>query len=221
MHTRVANYKMPYPQELLGQKYGLTSRDISLALDIEHKNILQKIARPEFKAMCEYNGWNLAAAAAKTNERGRPGIIFAMETNIAKALVATTSKKEGWGYLKFLLDCEKIATELTPKLIAQNEALKQENAFLKAQKGPLKLPSNRKDAIPAPVSYAEDIFGDMQVMEIRWVKKTDLSELELARAIKKHCLAVGAGAIERARKLDHTTDLKDKKLHKNIQTLLD
>lgn len=213
---QIQKYKIPYPQQILNGKSGLSSKDIAEALDIEHKHILEKINRPEFKAMCSYNNWELVAAATNSKGRGRPGKVVSMETNIAKAFVATTAKKEGWGYLKFLLDCERVATELMPKLIKQNEELKKELASLTQKK----LSGKRTNSIPAPVSYAEDIFGETQVMEIRWVKKTDLSELELARAIKRHCLAVGAGAINRAKELDEKADSTDRKIHYKVKKLL-
>lgn len=212
-------YKMPYPQGLLKDVYGLTSVDIAQALDMPLYQLNEKIRRPEFKAMCEANNWEYIATAIKSKSRGRPTKIFIMETNIAKALVATSASQKGWGYLKFLLDCEKVAMELMPKLINENELLK---IRLKAaeSKEYKRLPGPKTDAIPHPVAYAEDLFGEEQVIEVRWVKKKDLTDLELARAIKRHCLATGAGAIEKAKKLDEQADNADRKLHKRVKSLL-
>lgn len=216
--TQTTQHIKPYLQPQLGNIDGLTSHDIAKALSVQPKRIIEKIERPTFKEMCATNGWELVAAASYSGKRGRPGKVYTLGTRAAKAIVATFDSVAGYKYLDFLFECEKVATQALPKILEELNNLKLENEMLKNK--PKRLKGPRTDCIPTPVTFVENLFGEIVAIETKWIPKSQLTPQELNRATKRHCLAVGQGAIQKAKLLDEKVDIADKNKHKKAIEIL-
>ena len=114
----------PYPQEALGGEFGLTSQDIANALGARHDNVKRHMkAISALDKTFTLTGWKVSFGG------GRPGEIFIVPVSESKMVVAKYANEVGTGYLRFLIECEKVATELTPQLIAKLKPFKPEELY--------------------------------------------------------------------------------------------
>ena len=104
----------PYPQPSLGNELGLTSSDLAKSLGTEHKHVLQKIRRISEEKLRSMGFIVEASIEARLG--------FSLSTDTAKFFIAKWDNDIGLGYLKYLLQCEKVAERpnlFSPEQMAQ------------------------------------------------------------------------------------------------------
>jgi hypothetical protein len=120
------DFVQPYPQQALGGELGLTSEDVARSLGVDHKHVLEKLRRAR-KDKWEELGWTFAVYTADVENTGivqsqRRRQVFALNTTLAKVIVARWNNEIGDGYLSYLFDCEAQTERLIPRLKAALEA---------------------------------------------------------------------------------------------------
>jgi Phage regulatory protein Rha (Phage_pRha) len=123
------SFIQPYSIQQLGDELGLTSEDVAKALGTNHRNVIESIQT----ISSIIPGFAVKTALLK-NEKGRPTKLFLLTTDEAKLVTARYGNDLGLGYLKFLIECEKVATELMPKMAARIRELEEEIGFLRSRK---------------------------------------------------------------------------------------
>ena len=181
----------PYFIEALGCE-GLSSMDIARSLNLNHKVVLQRFHRKHFKKLCNDVGFILASRCAEVKTRGRPSKIYLLETNAAKAFVATHGSLEGHKYLQFLIACEQVVLEELPKLLEQIKAYKARIAQLETPMKQKTLSGSRKDMLPVPV-YAEDMFGGVFVQKWELAHRDSMTEIAQLKSKLRHAMKVITG----------------------------
>jgi hypothetical protein len=151
----------PYFIEELGCE-GLSSEDIADCLGAEHFNVAVKVRK-----FSERLQISIATARKITDGKGRNQIVYLLPVELAKMVVAKYDSAIGFAYLRFLLECERVATELTPRLVERVKELE-----LALQNKELELDTARKvrpiKKLAAPktmcvteiISKQEGIFGE-------------------------------------------------------------
>jgi hypothetical protein len=106
------------------------------------------------KQLEQENGVGFAQLRAKPlgseNGGGRSYWVKVLPVLDSKMIVALYRNAIGRSYLKFLLECERVATELTPKLIAQNQELHQKLKALEDSIKALEDSRAKVRALPKP-----------------------------------------------------------------------
>jgi hypothetical protein len=187
---------------------GLDSADIAMALGARPNHVTEKLKRIDI-SLWNSMGWNLAVSTAKSGKKGRPRIVWYLNTRAAKAFVARWENDRGNGYLNFLFACEQAAIEEVPRL-------KTRILTLEARLAPFEdpLPNNvkrlpKKSTVDVPVGYViqptlGSIFGDELVIP-RLVKiaKDKLTPQEQRKAKGYHLTKVAEGAMRAKRKIEN------------------
>lgn len=206
-----SSFKKPYFIDILGEE-GLTARDISESLNVPIFHIHQRIKRSFLAQTKDIQDWRIITTVM-TIDSGtyteRESETFILNIRSAKAFVATYDSKFGRSYLNFLFDCEKVATEITPKLIAEIQLLKEkleatEQGAIKRDKKLLR--AARKGTILAPV-YRETLYG----LERRWEMKNQdtLDQITRLKAQMEHSQVSMEGLMKKIRDLQKRIDGED------------
>lgn len=103
-------YAKPSPQPALHGEMGLSSKDLAKSLGVFHKNILAKIRR--LNESVKWVGLGFRLAAYEADE-------YSLNTDLAKAFVAKWDNENGWGYMRYLLDCEKVVESKQQPLLSE------------------------------------------------------------------------------------------------------
>ena len=179
MTNALVSFIQPHFIDILGED-GLTAGEIAQSLDIPREHVVQKLNRGwSAKASKAVKSFNITIAM-KNNINGLDVEEFHLNTRAAKAFVAQYQNDMGFKYLDFLFDCEQAATEILPKIIAENEALK--SSLARATK-PLQIKASKKGCLLVP-EFIPNIFGQLELI-FKWKKKTDISEKEQQLAREK------------------------------------
>lgn len=168
----------PYYIEELGEE-GLRVYDLAKALKTKVKHIHQKLTRGFLEGCDEVGDWRYSSVEEKLEIHEVTGLkynrvvkSFALNTNAAKAFVATYQSKIGRAYLSFLFKCEYTATEILPKVLVELEMVKLENKELKEEKFKRK---NKKHKVI--VGGQQTVFGHIEpVYESKYIN--DMSETQ-------------------------------------------
>ena len=185
MTNALVSFIKPHFIDILGED-GLTAYEIAQSLDIEVKHVHEKLKRSAWKSATSWNDCIVAYTIEQeiqevTGHTYKRGVeTYALSIRAAKAFIARWENNLGDGYLDFLFDCEQAATEILPKIIAENEALK--SSLARATK-PLQIKASKKGCLLVP-EFMPNIFGQLELI-FKWKKKTDISEKEQQLAREK------------------------------------
>lgn len=162
-------YFEPTAQEILNGELGLTSQQIADSLKIRHSNLLPSIRNYEQEIKCNLTKHSVKI---KPGSRGRNSTLYVLTATDAKMIVARYQNEIGRGYLKFLLECEKIATEITPRLVARVKELEKElQAALKVLETKQKRLSKPKTLLVTEnISKFDSLMGDGQIIKRHMTK---------------------------------------------------
>lgn len=175
-------FREPSPQPELGGELGLTSEDVAAALGAQHQHVTARIV-----AISEMiPGFH--ATARKVMTGGRPKIVYTLPVDEAKIIVAKYDNEKGMGYLRFLIQCERVATKLTPELVAKVADLEAQlvsmRARLETTARPRALPPPKTALVTELVTRHESLMGDGEVLQRHMVRvqRAGLTELDLLKA---------------------------------------
>lgn len=129
----VSGFVKPYAQESLNGELGLTSLEIAQALGARHEQVKHRMQ--SLKSSDEA----FTEVAVKVHGNGRPLELLVMLVTEAKLVVAKYDIEIGNEYLRLLVACEKVASEITPRLVAELKAARGE-----LEKDQAELESTRK-----------------------------------------------------------------------------
>lgn len=191
------NFVSPYPQPELNCELGLTSLDIARAIDVNHKNVAQKIIRYKREGLFDEMGWHLASFEDKRpNQPGRRQKHYSMNTRAAKAVVARYNNRAGLGYLNYLFDCEEIVEKKVPELLKKNAELQEQVRELTRPTVKRKNSGYMITTKTPIITY--DLFNEPRCVVHKEKKAfTELSELELERYRIQHRQRVIRGLTEK------------------------
>ena len=140
-----ANYREPYPQGALGGELGVTTFDIAKAMSMTHGNLMQRVNRfqksEDIKNCAIFKAFYLQTHIEQAKKKVG---YYSVNTNYAKYIVATTRNNAGIDYFSYLLACEKFTEEELPKLLEENQSLKD---IISRQKHVKKIKSKGKTYI--------------------------------------------------------------------------
>ena len=127
MTSLVEAYVKPYFIPEIGEE-GLTSVDIAQCLGTTHRAVKEKMRK------CDIVLWNsdrfiFTAIFVKKGGRGRPKVMYALNTRASYAFSACYQNKKGFSLMSFLVDCGIAVPEMAKeiaKIRHENEELKNE-----------------------------------------------------------------------------------------------
>lgn len=108
-------YVKPYPQEALNGEAGLTTREIAEAIGVQHQHVNEKVRRN--RDLLESQGFRIVGSVVNTTDSRE--VTMAVDVDTAKYLTATWKNSLGVGYFRYLLECEHVAENVVPKLMAE------------------------------------------------------------------------------------------------------
>lgn len=152
------SYVKPYPQEALGGRLGLTSRDIASSLGIKLKAVNQALDKRGYADTLRRAGCELVTFVTKSVGPGRHGHIWILDSNAAKIFAAQTRSDIGVGYVMWLLECEHVRENVVPRLVAEVESLRSDVRALTAPKAK-RLPGQGIVEFIKKVITERDMFG--------------------------------------------------------------
>jgi hypothetical protein len=201
----VTTFVQPHWIEALGED-GLSVAEIAISLKAKPKNIRQKIQRT-FLNHCKLSSqWHIAEFSAANEINGLEFQEYVLNTRAAKVFIATYRNEIGASYLDFLFDCEKVATELMPKLIADNKILTEklgaaENALITAsEKKQKQLGKSKKGMLSVPCYEQGQLFERIDCV-VRMKHIDDMTEMERLDAKIHHGTKVAEGLLNGISKL--------------------
>lgn len=171
----------PYP-ELNGEP-GLTSEEIAISLGAQHQHVAHRIRK-----ISERLQISVASRMEMTGDKGRPKLVYILPVFLAKMVVARYENEVGFAYLRFLLECERVATELVPKLLAQIKELEARLQIAAPAKKPKALPKQKTVLKTTEFVIHDGLFGE-QVIE-RIFKRTVQSSLTEAEILEAKMVAL-------------------------------
>lgn len=147
----------PYPQPALDGDLGLTDEDIANSLDANVKFVRQKLRRSEFINNAKSAGFRMSSSE-DLNKNGVLVRKYVFDVNASKAFVAKWESESGWGYLSFLLKCEKAVVETIPRMIRE---LGEAREIIKKLTKPKRktLPTGESVVTLTQIVVKKDIFG--------------------------------------------------------------
>ena len=166
----------PRPQPELRGELGLTSQDVADSLGVQHSHLKQAI-----RDLARVDETFVDSRRKVTGTGGRARELVILPVDFAKILVAQYKSKVGIGYVRFLLGCERVATQDVPKLRelleelkGRFEALNEDNSRLRTEnqviaKALPKASVKREKRYRVPVLYG-NMFGDG--MQVRYELRT-------------------------------------------------
>lgn len=164
MSITQSDFVEPYILPQLGNELGLTSFDISKALNAKHHHVLDSINQ----ISSVITDFNRHTVKIKTGKIGRPIDAVCLTSKQAKIVTARYGNERGLGYLSFLIDCEKIATELVPQMVAKVKELQDEIAFLRSRSKQQALPDGKG---PSKVLVRQLIGDTLPGFEPYWINR--------------------------------------------------
>ena len=201
VNNEESDFVKPYYIEELGEE-GLMASDIAKALGVSIKRVHERLNRSFTKDCEEIEDWRLVAIATAIDTgtyTKREGTTYAFNIKAAKAFVATYRNKRGRLYLNFLFDCEKIATELVPKLNEEIKKLRDENKKFIALPPPKKK-SKPKDLIDCYTFQGTLFEGEFELVPIK-KHRSEATEFDMDMHRLKHCSKIGINNLKTSEKI--------------------
>jgi len=229
MENSIAESKFikPHYIEILDEE-GLTAHEIAICLSVPVNRVHRRLERTFIEQVKDILHWKILQTSVKQEIHEVNGYrydreidTYALNTRAAKAFVATYKNFIGASYLDFLFDCEFLATEKMPKLIAEIDLLRQklelsESNHVKRDKRLLR--AVKKGMILAPIYRQGEIFTSQ--LELKWEmrQKETLDEVTRLRAELIHLQNITIGASisagEKAKQLIQAElEEKNKRIH--------
>jgi phage regulator Rha-like protein len=220
MKTELAKQIKPYFIEELGCE-GLSSLDIAEGLQAQHYHVARKIR--QFSERLQIS----IRHRKELVEIGRPQVVYLLPTNLAKMVVAKYENEIGFAYLGFLLQCETIATELTPQLVARVKELEAQLEQIELQLDtankvrPIKrIAPPKTQLLTEIITCSNGIFGE-EIIERHLTRQpiSTLNQDELERAKLYMLIRQNEGVTKAIRNLQDKIDFRaqQKLLAESIQ----
>jgi hypothetical protein len=168
---------------------GLSNFDIAKSTGRNVFHINQMIKRPTFQRLARNNNYNFITAVIKLGKVGRPERHIYMPTRAAKALIATGDWPECHKYLEFLFDCEEVATQIVPRLLAEREDLKHRILQLEASQQ-RSLPKPKQALVP---KWHPTLWGPPEIVGYELVDADKADSYDKAVAKVMQCNRVVKG----------------------------
>lgn len=165
---------------------GLWDWEIAKSLGVRVDHVTHKLGRN--RSFFEQNQISLYKEI-KRNQDGASRIVFFLPTELAKYFVCSWKNHMGWSYWLFLLECEQVATELTPKLFERIRFL--EDKLANCSDTP-KLESKKGTMGYVPVER-ETLWGGVETFGYELAPKEDADPVDLARGKLRHNTRVQFG----------------------------
>lgn len=191
---------------------GLSTRDIAESTGEELKQLNRKILRPHFQERIKVCDYNVVPAGADEN-------LIYLETRAAKALVGSLENKNGYLYLDFLLECERVLLEEVPYLIAERDTYKakvieiEQQIYRLTQK---RIPGRRAGQIAVPV-WGEDMFGNEHIVRYEMKTKEEVDEVTYLRGQLRHMQTVLVSLQNKTK--DKTEEIMTKEMDRENKVL--
>lgn len=185
---------------------GLSSQDIAKSLRVLHHHVTEKILRNEdflIKSGFHVYTWN------DNQTKGRKGKSYFVSTDTAKYLVASWSSNLGAAYFRFLLECERVATNLVPTLAAklQDAERRVEELQNTIQKPRTLLPKPKTARITQSVVRMDGIMGEpVYRRHMTRVDDKILTPIERLDAKRLNLILQAEGCLRKAKKLEDEID---------------
>ena len=207
MELQPACYATPRPLPELNGKEGLTSIEIALSLNAEHKHVRDNIRSlmerdAEFKlsVVRDNSGYD-------TGKRGPKQIVYVMPTEEAQLVVAKYDNDIGRSFLRHLLRFHSMGRELIPKMVDEIAHLRQRLAET-VQPKRRRLADGRKMVL-VPV-YTLNLWNERTLSHKEWVLEEDAAPDVVLDGKIRHLHLVSLGAQSRAQELQNRRDGKNK-----------
>lgn len=180
-----SSFVQPYFIEELGD-FGVSTLDIAKALNAKHFDVTRKYMRQkEF-----YDTLGSAPYVVNLKDvQGKSVKGWYFSVTLAKYIVASWKNERGAGYFMFLMECERVATEMVPLLIEENRLLKEEI-------GRQKLKKLKKAKTGLKQYITTDLYGNEIVKTYR-APLSELSEAEILRGQLHKLSAQSRGMAQR------------------------
>lgn len=207
----------PYYIEELGCE-GLSTRDIAHSVGEELKVLNQKFLRPNFQKRCSVCKYSTVTAVTEENQYVTERIHF-LETRAAKALVAVLESENGYLYLDFLLECERLVLEEVPHLIAERDAYKakvmeiEQQIYRLTQK---RIPGRKAGQIAVPI-YDKDMFGHEHIIRYEMKTKEEVDEISYLRGQLRHMQTVLVSLQNKTK--DKTEEILEKEMNRESKVI--
>lgn len=169
------NYVEPYAQPALNGRAGLTTIDIAKCLGAQHQHVMRSARTlaercPELRL--------IRTEMRNDSGKGRKGFGYVVPPLAAKLIVAKYDNEIGLAYLRFLLGCEKVATEYTPWL---EQRVKDLEALL-AQATMPRLGKGKRGSRILVLEVEHDVLpGFTPVEKLRYVTAEQAASMPLER----------------------------------------
>lgn len=190
----------PYPQKALNNTLGLTSKDIASVIGVTHRHLLQDLRQRQYVKRLEDAGFLLAEISINSKGRGRKGKMFVLDSDASKAVVAQSRTDSGVGYLRYLIECERLWENDVPRLLREVEDLRRK---VQALERPRQIRSNPKHW-QIVIGYRElkTLFGE-EVKEVvrREALLADMTVEERRQWEAAHNSKTAAGLSKKVQKL--------------------
>lgn len=182
---------------------GLLAYDIAKSLKARPDDIRKKIRKYFFSGQEISQYCRAAEFSAPNNSNGLHTKEIALNLRAAKVFIATYRNKIGVSYLDFLFECERVATELTPKIMLELEQLKKQLQAAEASliNGTKQLKKASKKGMVIAPQYYHNIFGNI---EIKWEmrQKELLNEIEIIKAKERQLRKTLNGMVKKLEEYD-------------------
>jgi hypothetical protein len=208
----------PHYIEALGEE-GLTAKEIAISLKVRSNNVRRRIERTFIEHCKLSHSWRVAQFCAANDSNDLPISEYAMNTDAAKAFIATYRNEIGVAYLEYLFNCERFAQN-APVILSKMKALEDKCKSLldevalmreEKQKRIIKRLKSGQSTILAPVEYV-GIFGQIERKYVRQAI-ADLDKVPLKEAIVKHCLGILTGVTKKL--TSEMKELEDARLERD------
>lgn len=205
--TSKTTFVKPHYNEEAGFE-GLWDHEIAKSLSVQVIHVITKLKRNW--SFLSQNGI-FPYEKIKQNQDGASRKAFFVPTQVAKYFVSSWKNNMGWSYWMFLLDCERVATELTPKLLARIAELESENKKLNASQPVRKLRKPRQAIVPI---WGSNLWDEPAIIGWRRIDAKNADPVDVARGKLHHNRKIADGL---ARSNDQCQSILDKTLHPGAQ----
>lgn len=188
---------------------GLWDHEIAKSLSVSVEKVREKLRRNK-KILSKHN-FHVFTSVTKKIGLGRRPLEYFLEVDVAKYFVCTWKSNKGVGYFRFLIDCERVATELTPKLFARIEELETENKKLNASQPVPQLRKPKQAIVPI---WGSNLWDEPAIIGWRRIDAREASPVDVARGKLHHNRKIADGL---ARSNEQCQSILDKSLHPGAQ----